>query len=63
MIQLQAAQVLMFMDFTVERVLRTWPHAQVMVASSYFGWMSFFMVVPRDGTRDKEARAQNRGEK
>jgi hypothetical protein len=22
------------------------PHAQVIVASSYFGWMSLFMIVP-----------------
>ena len=41
----QAEQVVTVISLRVERVFMTVPHAQVMVASSYFGWMSLFMIL------------------
>ena len=40
----QAEHVLTVISFLVERVLMTLPQAQVMVASPYDGWISFFML-------------------
>ena len=40
-----AEHVLTVISFFVERVWMTLPHAHVIVASSYLGWMSLFMVL------------------
>lgn len=41
----QAEQVLTVIAFLVERVLMTLPQAQVIVASVYSGWISFFIFL------------------
>ena len=41
----QAEQISTLISLTVERVVNVFPQTHFTVASSYFGWMSFFMTV------------------